>query len=100
MSWQRWILAILIVIVGTIQYGLVVYALRDLIRRPRVRGENKVTWALVILTLPFLGAVLYATFGPTSFLPRSLPAAVPARAVPPPRRRPRWMTQDPGDDAA
>ncbi len=70
MSWQRWVLAAVVVVAAAVQYGLVVYALRDLARRPRVRGDNKVLWALVILTLPFAGAVLYAAVGPTSFLPR------------------------------
>ena len=70
MSWQRWVFAVVVVVAAAIQYGLVVYALRDLRRRPRVRGDNKVVWALVILTLPFAGAVLYAAMGPTSFLPR------------------------------
>jgi hypothetical protein len=70
MSWQTWFLAIMIVILGLVQYGLVVYALRDLMRRPTVRGDNKVTWALVILTLPFVGALIYTVYGPTSFIPR------------------------------
>ncbi len=75
MSWQRWVLAAAVVVVGAAQYGLVVYALRDLARRPRVRGDNKVVWALVILALPFVGALLYAAVGPTSFLPRDEPLA-------------------------
>ena len=79
MSWQRWILAVVIVIVGTAQYGLMVHAVRDLIRRPTVRGGNKAAWALVILIVPIAGALVYASLGPTSFLPR------PDR---PPRRPP------------
>lgn len=53
------------------QYGLAFWALRDLARRPRVRGGNKVLWALVILVVPIIGALVYATIGPTSFLPRA-----------------------------
>ena len=72
-SWslETWLLALGIVVWAALQYGLVVWTLRDLLRRPRVRGDNKVVWALVILTLPFVGALLYASIGPTSFLPRS-----------------------------
>jgi hypothetical protein len=71
-SWslQTWLVAIGIVVWGAIQYGLAYWTLRDLSRRPRVRGDNKVVWALVILTLPLAGALLYAAIGPTSFLPR------------------------------
>ena len=70
-SWQTWLLALAIVFWGVIQYALAIYTLRDLARRPRVRGDNKVVWALVILTLPLAGALLYASMGPTSFLPRA-----------------------------
>ena len=82
-SWslETWLLALGIVVWGALQYGLVVWTLRDLLRRPRVRGDNKVVWALVILTLPFVGALLYASIGPTSFLPRpTRPEGWPADA--------------------
>jgi hypothetical protein len=69
-SLQTWLVALGIVVWGAIQYGLAYWTLRDLSRRPRVRGGNKVVWALVILTLPLAGALLYAAIGPTSFLPR------------------------------
>ena len=69
-SWQTWLLALAIVVWGGVQYALAVYTLRDLWRRPRVRGDNKVVWALVILALPLVGALLYASLGPTSFMPR------------------------------
>jgi hypothetical protein len=70
MSWQTWLLALLILIAGAAQYGLMVYCVRDLMQRPTVRGDNKVIWAFVILCLPFLGALLYQIMGPTSFIPR------------------------------
>lgn len=79
MSLERTILAVLIVLVTAVQYGLVVYTIRDLVRRPRVRGDNKVAWGLIILTLPFIGALLYGIMGPTSFLPR--PNRPPRRSV-------------------
>lgn len=55
---------------GAAQYILMVQALRDLIRRPRVRGGNKAAWALVIMCLPVVGALLYSWMGPTSLLRR------------------------------
>lgn len=79
MSLERWIVAMLIVVVAAIQYGLTVYALRDLIRRPSVRGNNKVGWGLLILAVPFVGALIYGVMGPTSFLPR--PNRPPRRIV-------------------
>jgi len=44
---------------------LEVFALVDLIRRDRryVRGENKWIWALVIVLVSTLGAILYLTLG-------------------------------------
>lgn len=88
MTWERWGLAFAILIVASAQYGLIIYALRDLLRRPTVRGGNKVLWGLVILTLPFVGPLLYTYMGPTSFLPR------PSRTLhrfPPPE-----PSEDPG----
>jgi hypothetical protein len=79
MSLERWLVAILVVLAGALQYGLVVYSLRDLARRPSVRGDNKVAWGLLILAIPFLGALIYSVMGPTSFLPR--PNRPPRQAV-------------------
>lgn len=79
MSWERWVLALLVVVIAAVQYGLIVITMRDLLRRPTVRGENKVLWGLIILCLPFLGPLIYGYMGPTSLLPRTIP-----------RRPPRW----------
>jgi hypothetical protein len=85
MSWQTWLLALLILIAGAAQYGLMFYAIRDLLRRPSVRGDNKVIWAFAILTLPFVGALFYLVMGPTSFLPRpNRPPAYAERQMQPP----------------
>ena len=88
-------LAILIILGGVAQYTLMAYALRDLWRRPRVRGGNKVIWGLVILCVPFAGALVYSWMGPTSFMQRrttrtlSQPVASPASmASLPSTRRP------------
>lgn len=69
-SWERWALAALVLLLMAVQYGLIAIALRDLLRRPSVRGNNKVAWGLIILTLPFVGPLLYSYMGPTSLLPR------------------------------
>jgi hypothetical protein len=91
MSVERWGMLFAILLLAAAQYGLTIYAVRDLLRRPSVRGDNKIAWGLVILTLPFFGPILYAYMGPTSFLPR---ARNPAR----PTHRPaaRGGAGDPG----
>ncbi len=87
-SMDTGLLALGIVVWSAGQYGLAVWTLRDLLRRPRVRGNNKVVWALIILTVPVVGALLYASVGPTSFLPRpARPAIAPAPADPSPHLR-------------
>ncbi|HYH11983.1 MAG TPA: PLD nuclease N-terminal domain-containing protein [Thermomicrobiales bacterium] len=73
----------LVVGFGAAQYILMIQALRDLVRRPRVRGGNKVAWGLLILCVPIVGALIYGWMGPTSLLRR--PAATAER---PPTRRP------------
>ena len=80
---QTSLLALAIVLWAAAQYGLAYRALRDLSRRPRVRGDNKVVWALVILILPFVRALLYAWMGPTSFLPRASRLPGGSSATPP-----------------
>lgn len=67
---QNLVLATAIVVFGAAQYMLAYQAIRDLIRRPRVRGGNKMTWAIVILCIPVLGAFFYSWMGPTSFVRR------------------------------
>ncbi len=62
-SWQRWILVAAILLFVVVYYGLAAIALRDLLRRSTVRGNNKTGWALAILCLPILGAVLYGYLG-------------------------------------
>lgn len=79
MSLERWLLAFLILAAGAAQYGLIVHALRDLRRRPSVRGGNKTAWGILILAVPFAGALIYSVMGPTSFLPR--PNRPPRRSV-------------------
>ncbi len=68
MSVQTVLLSLAIIAFGGLQYTLVYQALRDLMRRPRVRGGNKTSWALLILCVPVAGALAYGWLGPTSFL--------------------------------
>ena len=79
MNWSTVFLALLIIAISTVWYGLQVHALRDLMRRPRVRGDKKALWALLILCIPIAGALIYLSAGPTSFIPR---AQHPGKAPP------------------
>lgn len=72
MSWQRSILIAAILLFAAVYYGLAFVALRDLRRRPSVRGHNKTAWALAILCLPILGATLYGYLGAMDIGGRSL----------------------------
>lgn len=73
MSIQTAIAIAIVVGFGAAQYTLMIQALRDLMRRPRVRGGNKAAWGLVIMCIPLIGPLLYSWMGPTSLLRR--PAA-------------------------
>jgi hypothetical protein len=72
---------------GAAQYILAIQALRDLVRRPRVRGDNKVAWGLFILCVPIVGALVYGWMGPTSLIRRAAHPGAPSRPVAP-RRQP------------
>ncbi len=78
MSMHTAMLATLIVMLGAAQYALYVQALRDLARRPRVRGDNKVLWGLCIICIPVFGALYYNWMGPTSFVGRRAVPDAPA----------------------
>ena len=80
MTWQRSILIAAILLFAVVYYGLATIALRDLWRRPSVRGDNKTGWALAILCLPILGAVLYGYLG--------APGAAGSRQAPEPEFTP------------
>lgn len=70
MSWQRSILIAAILLFAVVYYGLAAIALRDLRSRSDVRGGNKTGWALSILCLPILGAILYGYLGTPGSLTR------------------------------
>lgn len=87
MSIQTFLLAVLVVVYGAAQYILAAQAIRDLVRRPSVRGGNKTVWGIVILTIPIGGALLYNWMGPTSFLRRHGPAPATVQQRPVTTRR-------------
>jgi hypothetical protein len=46
-----------------LEVGLMVFALVDLVRRKRVRGDNKVLWAILIVLVQIMGPILYLVLG-------------------------------------
>jgi hypothetical protein len=47
-----------------IEFGLIALGLRDLTRQERrVRGDNKIVWALVIILISWIGPTLYFAIG-------------------------------------
>lgn len=46
-----------------IQLVLIGIALRDLVRRKRVKGGNKLLWGLVIVFIQYIGPILYLIIG-------------------------------------
>ena len=46
-----------------LQLVLLIVALVDLIKRQKVRGDNKVIWALLIVLVNIIGPVVYLIFG-------------------------------------
>lgn len=112
MSFQTAMLATLVIVLGVAQYALCIQSLRDLMRRARVRGNNKVMWALAILCVPIGGALVYNWMGPTSFRQRPLATTTlrptpdddyrgsnvtPITAAPSARKRTRSTTWTPVD---
>lgn len=57
-------IVLLILPVLLIQLGLIVLALRDLLRPERqVRGESKLMWGLIIVLINLIGPILYFAIG-------------------------------------
>ena len=48
--------------------GLVIWAIIDLLKRTTMNDTNRIIWALVILFVPFFGAVLYLVVGRRSMV--------------------------------
>ena len=53
----------LILPLGIIQLGLMVFALWDLVKRKRVKGGNKLVWGIVIVIANIIGPILYLIIG-------------------------------------
>jgi Phospholipase_D-nuclease N-terminal len=57
-------LLLLLLPVIAIELGLLVFALRDLLRPERhVKGDSKLAWGLVICLISLIGPILYLTVG-------------------------------------
>jgi hypothetical protein len=57
-------LLLLLTPVIVIQVGLIIFALRDLLRpERRVRGDSKLMWGILIVFIGLLGPLLYLTVG-------------------------------------
>lgn len=56
------LLAVLIPL-AVIQLGLMVWAIVDLVGRERVRGGNKLIWAIVIVLMTTIGPIVYLVWG-------------------------------------
>jgi hypothetical protein len=55
---------LLVLPIVLIEIGLLIFALRDLLRpERRVRGDSKLVWGLVIVFISLLGPILYLTVG-------------------------------------
>jgi hypothetical protein len=46
-----------------IEIGLLLWAIVDLVKRERVRGGNKLIWALIIIFISTLGPIIYLVWG-------------------------------------
>jgi hypothetical protein len=46
-----------------LELGLLVFALIDVVRRPKVRGNNKIVWILVIVLVNLIGPIIYLAIG-------------------------------------
>jgi len=57
-------IALLVLPIVIIEFGLIVFALRDILRpERRVRGDSKLMWGILIVVVGMLGPILYLTVG-------------------------------------
>jgi hypothetical protein len=55
---------LLVLPILVIEIGLILFALRDLLKpERRVRGESKLMWGLIIVFISLLGPILYFVIG-------------------------------------
>lgn len=46
-----------------LELALLIFALVDLVKREKVRGGNKVVWAIIIVIINIIGPIIYLVFG-------------------------------------
>jgi Phospholipase_D-nuclease N-terminal len=57
-------IVLLVLPILVIEIGLILFALRDLLRpERRVRGDSKLMWGILIVFIGLLGPILYFTVG-------------------------------------
>ena len=57
-------IVLLLLPIFLIELGLIVFALRDLLRPERhVRGDSKLMWGLIIVFISLLGPIVYFVVG-------------------------------------
>jgi hypothetical protein len=58
------LILLLVLPIVLIQLGLMIFALRDLVRpERRVRGDSKLMWGVIIVVINIIGPVLYLLVG-------------------------------------
>jgi hypothetical protein len=46
-----------------LEVGLLVWALLDVVKRQKVKGDNKVVWILIIVLIEVIGPIIYLAIG-------------------------------------
>ena len=57
---QIWLLVIPLILV---ELGLMIFALVDLVRRPKVKGNNKWLWGILVFGIGIIGPLIYFMLG-------------------------------------
>jgi hypothetical protein len=53
----------IIIPLAALEFGLLIWALVDLIKRDAVKGGSKALWVIILIFLNLLGPILYLTWG-------------------------------------
>ena len=57
-------LLLLVLPIVIIELGLIIFALRDLLRpERRVRGDSKLMWGIIVVLFGFIGPIVYFIVG-------------------------------------
>lgn len=76
-------IATLFILAAGVQYGLAAHALGDLRRRTQVQRHGRITWALIVLCLPYVGPMLYVIY--------AIDGPPPGRPIWAPETSGRWL---------